>query len=272
MGSDPLDETDAAGNTNNASFNEYVFFGGKRIARRDSTNAVNYYFADHLGTARVIANSSGAILDDSDFYPFGGERIVTSSSGNHYKFTGKERDSESGLDNFIRRYDSSSLGRFMSPDPANIAGDLLEWESPQSWNAYSYVRNDPINATDPDGEDCVFTQGDKAYVARGDCSNLPDGAKNATYVAGTVNEKSGQYDPTTGTLSFSYTPYSSDAGGSGATIGRDFIAGVYPSGGVSDADRLNAVAQGMDLAAKDIRVSAEFMAQNAALEGAGRLA
>ena len=34
----------------------------------------------------------------------------------HYKFTGKERDSESGLDNFGARYNSSSLGRFMSPD------------------------------------------------------------------------------------------------------------------------------------------------------------
>lgn len=41
-----------------------------------------------------------------------------------YKFTGKERDSESGLDNFGARYDSSSMGRFMSPDPHN-AGAFL---------------------------------------------------------------------------------------------------------------------------------------------------
>src|SRR5207302_4223608 len=34
-----------------------------------------------------------------------------------YKFTGKERDAESGLDNFGKRYDSSSMGRFMTPDP-----------------------------------------------------------------------------------------------------------------------------------------------------------
>jgi RHS repeat-associated protein len=34
-----------------------------------------------------------------------------------HKFTGKERDSESGLDNFIARYNSSNMGRFMSPDP-----------------------------------------------------------------------------------------------------------------------------------------------------------
>jgi RHS repeat-associated protein len=39
-----------------------------------------------------------------------------------YKFTGKERDTESGLDNFGARYNASSLGRFMSPDPVGISG------------------------------------------------------------------------------------------------------------------------------------------------------
>ncbi len=146
MGTDPLDETDATGAANNSNFYEYLFFGGKRIARRDSTNTVNYYFADHLGTARILANSSGTVLDDSDFYPFGGERIVTSSGGNNYKFTGKERDAESGLDNFGARYDSSSMGRFMSPDP--LGGRLID---PQTLNKYSYVRNNPVNLVDPTG-------------------------------------------------------------------------------------------------------------------------
>jgi RHS repeat-associated protein len=145
----PLDETDLTGATTNAAFKEYVFFGGKRIARRDSTNAVNYYFSDHLGTARVVANSSGTVLDDSDFYPFGGERIVTSSSGNAYKFTGKERDAESNLDNFGARYDSSSFGRFMSPDPSM---DSVKLGNPQSWNRYAYTINNPLRFIDPDGE------------------------------------------------------------------------------------------------------------------------
>lgn len=115
MSSDPLDETDLQGSISNSSFFEYVFFGGQRIARRDSSNNVNYYFSDHLGSAHVVTNAAGTVLDDSDFYPFGGERPVTSSSGNHYKFTAKERDSESGLDNFGARYNASSFGRFMSP-------------------------------------------------------------------------------------------------------------------------------------------------------------
>lgn len=148
MGGDPLDETDAAGNTNNTSFKEYIFFGGQRIARRDSSNTVNYYFADHLGTARIVANSSGTVLDDSDFYPFGGERNYLNSSPQNYKFTGKERDSESGLDNFGARYFGSSLGRFMSPDPPLLDQHIAD---PQSWNLYSYVRNNPLSFVDPTG-------------------------------------------------------------------------------------------------------------------------
>jgi len=39
----------------------------------------------------------------------------------------------------------------MSPDPGNISG-LLHQDDPQSWNAYSYVRNNPVNLTDENGD------------------------------------------------------------------------------------------------------------------------
>jgi RHS repeat-associated protein len=154
-GTDALDETDLTGSTTDSSFFEYIFLGGKRIARRDYQNNVDYYFADHLGTSRVVTNSVGAILDDSDFYPFGLERPVLSSSGNHYKFTSKGRDIESGLDNFGARYLSSQLGRFISPDwsigPASIPAE--EFNNPQALNLYTYSYNDPIGKLDPDGHD-----------------------------------------------------------------------------------------------------------------------
>jgi RHS repeat-associated protein len=149
MGSSALDESDASGNITN----EYVFFAGKRVARRDSAGNVSYYFADHLGTARVVTNSSGAILDDSDFYPFGGERPIVSSSGNTYKFTGKERDSESGLDDFGARYYSSALGRFVSSDWSAIpvAVPYAVLTNPQTLNLNTYVKNNPLHFTDPTG-------------------------------------------------------------------------------------------------------------------------
>jgi RHS repeat-associated protein len=95
---------------------EYVFFGGERIARRDTNSGVFYYFSDHLKTASVEADAAGNIKDESDFYPWGGELQFTNSNDNHYKFTGKERDSETGLDYFGARYYSNEIGRFVSTD------------------------------------------------------------------------------------------------------------------------------------------------------------
>ena len=74
-----------------------------------------------------------------------------------YKFTGKERDSESGLDNFGARYMSSQYGRFMTPDwsakPEGVPYAKLD--NPQSLNLYAYVLNNPVSRMDPDGHiDC----------------------------------------------------------------------------------------------------------------------
>jgi RHS repeat-associated protein len=68
--------------------------------------------------------------------------------GQPKRFTGHERDSESGLDYMIGRYYAAPMGRFLSVD----TGDDSDPLNPQSWNKYTYVRNNPINATDPTGE------------------------------------------------------------------------------------------------------------------------
>ena len=62
--------------------------------------------------------------------------------------SGKERDTESGSDNFGPRYYGSNMGRFMSPD--EFGGHL---EDPQTLNKYSYVGNNPLSRTDPSGHD-----------------------------------------------------------------------------------------------------------------------
>ncbi len=65
-------------------------------------------------------------------------------------FTGKEHDTETGLENFGARYDASALGRFMSADPKNITAHLSD---PQTFNRYVYTRNNPLLYVDPDGKD-----------------------------------------------------------------------------------------------------------------------
>jgi RHS repeat-associated protein len=80
-----------------------------------------------------------------NYYPFG-EEIGTPTASNTYKFASTYRDSSSGLDYAVNRYYASGIGRFLSVDP--VVGRATR---PQSWNRYTYVRNDPVNHRDPKG-------------------------------------------------------------------------------------------------------------------------
>jgi RHS repeat-associated protein len=70
--------------------------------------------------------------------------------------SGKERDNETGLDYFGARYYSAAQGRFTSPDPLLGSGRTYD---PQTWNRYSYVRNNPLRFTDPTGLDFYDADG-----------------------------------------------------------------------------------------------------------------
>jgi RHS repeat-associated protein len=117
---------------------------------------VEYYQLDALGNVRVITDANAAVLERHDYLPFG-EECTTGAcasnpgvgAGEAKKFTGKERDSETGLDYFGARYYGSKFGRFTTVDPTmNIKGSIL---NPQKWNRYAYVLNSPMRFVDPDG-------------------------------------------------------------------------------------------------------------------------
>jgi len=95
--------------------------------------------------------TSVQIVQNLDYLPFG--EVVSSDSGvTTHKFTGDERDGETGLDHTQFRKYSSTLGRWMTPDPAGLAA--VAPSNPQSWNRYSYVLNSPLLFIDPSGLDC----------------------------------------------------------------------------------------------------------------------
>ena len=138
-----LTETDLGGTINE----EYVFFNGQRISRVDRpSGTVHYYFSDQLGSTSVITDAVGNVQERYFYYPYGGQQSTTGTDSNHYKFTGKERDTESGLDMFGARYYRPNLGRFMIPDWSADpdAVPYADSENPQRLNLYSYVRNNPL--------------------------------------------------------------------------------------------------------------------------------
>ena len=133
---------------------EYIFFGGQRVARKDYPgNTVSYYFSDHLKTASIVTDANGNIQDESDYYPWGGELQFVNNLDNHYKFTGKERDGESGLDYYGARYYSNTIGRFVSADwsagPVPIPYASLT--NPQTLNLYALAHDNPSSYADLDG-------------------------------------------------------------------------------------------------------------------------
>ena len=112
-----------------------------------SNAVVRYYVTDHLGSPRVVLDAQRKVLDRHDYEPFGVELTpLTDQADLTHRFTGHERDLQTGYDYMHYRFYGSTLGRFLKPDSvvANAA-------DPQSWNLYAYVRNNPILLNDPSG-------------------------------------------------------------------------------------------------------------------------
>ena len=113
-----------------------VWFAGKLI--QDSSAAGAQPVAqDRLGTNRA---------NGARFRPYGDE--ITSTANDREKFATYTRDSYTGFDYADQRFYASTYGRFNTPDPYKASGGPSD---PGSWNRYSYVEGDPVNAKDPRG-------------------------------------------------------------------------------------------------------------------------
>ena len=139
------------------------------------TGATFFTHSDWLGTERVRTDMTGANCESIASLPFGDGQSITGTCGDvsPLHFTGKERDSESGLDNFEARYMSSSMGRLMSPD---LLGG--HQEDPQTLNRYVYARNNPLNFVDPTGLDFNLTCSTKENTPT--CQNGLQGTTTTT--------------------------------------------------------------------------------------------
>ena len=121
----------------------YVYAGSRRIARLAGDSA-SYYVADHLGSTRSLVGGEGAVTAAYDYWPYGKVLASSGAGTTHFRFTGHERDAESGLDYMLARPYAYDVGRFLRPDPMQ---DAYPGISP-----YSYANNNPLKYVDPDGQ------------------------------------------------------------------------------------------------------------------------
>jgi RHS repeat-associated protein len=123
-----------------------MHFAGK-LVRWDNAAVV----MDRLGGVKLRSNiaANPQISQNSDYYPFGEERIATPQD--RTKFATYYRDNKTGFDYAMNRYYNNSWGRFLTPDSYGGSANL---GNPLSWNRYAYVANDPINLNDPEGLMC----------------------------------------------------------------------------------------------------------------------
>jgi RHS repeat-associated protein len=129
---------------------EYYYAHGRKLVKHDPDKGLLWYYTDHLGSTRLLELGTQQSDMRRDYYPFG--EAVTSSGDEEslYQFTGKEKDSNTGLFYFGARYYDPGIGRFISVDPLADEND--------AWSPYSYSKDNPINRIDPDGRNDLLAQ------------------------------------------------------------------------------------------------------------------
>jgi RHS repeat-associated protein len=110
-----------------------------------------YQYSNHLGTVALELDAQAEIISYEEYYPHGGTshqagRSVTEVRQKRFRYTGKERDEESGFYYHGARYYAPWLGRWTSCD-RGVPGEGL--------NSYCYVRNNPVAFRDGDGNNAI---------------------------------------------------------------------------------------------------------------------
>jgi RHS repeat-associated protein len=209
------------------------------------SSGTQFLHADALGSTRLVTEA-GEARRRFDYRPFGEELTVGQTSYRSaallfgsgepkLRFTGKERDAETGLDYFGARYLSSAQGRFTSPDLPLYAQHPAE---PQSWNLYSYTANNPLARIDPDGRNWFSIGGTWQWhkganvTSSGEaCEQGSKGCIHSDYTHLLVVTSTGT-DRQKGAAKFQLTLYNQDRQvyqGEGYSGGRDSEGNMHPA-------------------------------------------
>lgn len=141
---------------NSVQNTSYYYVNNELLARKNPDNSKVFYHNDHLGSASLLTDQNGNILEETTYYPYG--EIRSGGTQSKYLYTGKEKDTESGLNYYGARYYDAHTRQFTQPD--TILPDPYD---PQQLNRYAYTRGNPLKYTDPSGN-YIETVFDVAFI------------------------------------------------------------------------------------------------------------
>ncbi len=120
-----------------------------------ATELLRYQYGNHLGSSSLELDAGGRIISYEEYYAYGttsyqAQHAGIRSASKRYRYTGMERDEESGLSYHNARYYLPWLARWLNPDPIGIEGGI---------NLFEYTASNPITFIDPTGNKLVEHKG-----------------------------------------------------------------------------------------------------------------
>ncbi len=126
------------------------YFWGSRLLETVEAGAPRFHLLDGLGSTRQLTSAAGAVTDSFEYEAYGGLLGRSGTSGARLRFAGEETDLESGLTYLRARYYDPRTRAFLTRDP--MPGNPYE---PATFNPYPYASGNPVNWTDPSGQDTL---------------------------------------------------------------------------------------------------------------------
>ena len=136
---------------------------------------IRYQFGNHLGSASLELDDQAQIISYEEYTPYGSTSYQAvrsqTETPKRYRYTGKERDEESGFYYHVVRYYVPWLAKWLSCDPAGLV---------YGPNSFRYARNNPIGFLDPDGTNPVLPEEE---VAQASIPELHNACREENYIA-----------------------------------------------------------------------------------------